>query len=130
MIRFFDIVREFESAEHEFEKMTYIVGRDYKNLVLHLDKVYCPIKGSRVFEVNHIIVPAVIEFEPFPNFMPTRTVKETLKRRRERSYIAIGRTHQIVIFKLPGMEQELVTKLIKIDTHPMKLTNFDKKAGY
>lgn len=130
MIRFFDIVREFEQSDSDFEKMTYIVGPNYKNLVLYLDKIYCPIEGSRVFEVNHIIVPAVIEVEPFPHFMPTRAVKETLKRRREQSYIAIGRTHQIVIFNLPGMEHELITKLVKIDTHPMTVTNFDKKAGY
>lgn len=130
MIRFFDIVREFEKTEHEFEKMVCNVGHNYEKLVLHMDKIYCPIKGGRVFEVKHIIVPTVIEFEPIIDFKISRSLKEALKARRAENYIGVDRKHQILILKLPGMENELVTRLVKIETEQIPVTNFDKKVGY
>lgn len=130
MIRLFKIVKEFGADDHAFWYMVNAAGGNIDKLVCVGNLVYCPLGGGRVFEVDHLIMPAIISVDIDKEVSVSRVTEANFRKYGECSYIAVDRKHSFVAYKFPGAAVPLIGHLAGIETLQLKSTNFDKKAGY
>lgn len=130
MMRVFRIVKEFGTCAFAYQHMVNVAKDDIDKLVCVGNLVYCPLGGGRVFEVDNLIMPAVISVDIDKEFHVTRSLKEYFIKYRDDNYVAVDRKHSFVVYKLPGMAVPLLGHLEGIEVVQLVSTNFDKKAGY
>ena len=130
MIRVFKIVKEFGTEDFAYLHMVNVARDDIDKLVCVGNLVYSPLGGGRVFQVDNLIMPAVISMDDQKEVHISRVTKDNLIKLHADDYIAVDRKHSFVVHKLPGMRIPLIVHLEGIETVQLASTNFDKRMGY